>query len=271
MLRSLLALSRLLPVLGLLAACATAPEPAARSEGPPQPPLNGTAWVLAELSRYAFVLPGTAVTLRFEGGQVQGHDGCNRYTAPYASMGSTLRVTGPVVATQIACAASVAGQARTFQAALASTRAYRVTGSGERARLHLLGNDGLQLATLRPQQLDLMGHTWQVLSLNNGQGAVVGVVADAVADMAFGPDGRLTGSTGCNRFHAAYEVSGDRWRIEQPAATRRLCEQPAGVMEQERRLLAALPTVVSARAEGNRLELRDARGALAVLLVRADR
>jgi putative lipoprotein len=80
-------------------------------------------------------------------------------------------------------------------------------------------------------------------------------------------DDTATGSAGCNRYTARYRRSAATLAFESPAATRKACLQP-GVMEQERAFLAALANVATGRIEGDRLELRDADGAIALVLHR---
>ena len=46
------------------------------------------------------------------------------------------------------------------------------------------------------------------------------------------------------------------------------CDSPSGVMDQETEYLAALQTAVSFRFDGNKLELRQANGAIAATYVR---
>ena len=53
------------------------------------------------------------------------------------------------------------------------------------------------------------------------------------------------------------------------AATRKMCAEPEGIMEQESAFLAALATATTWRLEGERLQLRSENGALAVDLVAA--
>ena len=118
------------------------------------------------------------------------------------------------------------------------------------------------------QNQSLTGTTWRVTGLNNGRQGVVSVLDGSSLTMEFAADGKLTGSAGCNRFHASYTREGAKLSIGAVAATRRQCEQPAGAMEQEQQFLKALQTVTTVRAEGDRLELHAADGALAVELVR---
>jgi hypothetical protein len=48
------------------------------------------------------------------------------------------------------------------------------------------------------------------------------------------------------------------------------CPEPEGVMDQEAAYLGALPTAVSFRVEGGRLELLSAEGTAVVTYVRAE-
>jgi heat shock protein HslJ len=72
-------------------------------------------------------------------------------------------------------------------------------------------------------------------------------------------DGRVAGSTGCNRFTAPYTV--DAIEITALAATEKACATPDGIMEQEAAYLAALlPTAVRYRVEAQSLQLLSAEG-----------
>ncbi len=134
-------------------------------------------------------------------------------------------------------------------------------------QLALFDADGKALATFTQQSADLAGTSWIVTGYNNGQGAVVSVITGVELTADFGADGTLSGSAGCNRYTATYEVSGTGLKIGPAAATRMACAEPAGVMEQEAQFLQALATAATYRLEGDRLELRTADGALAVNLI----
>jgi heat shock protein HslJ len=77
----------------------------------------------------------------------------------------------------------------------------------------------------------------------------------------------VTGSAGCNNYTSTYTQDGDKLTFAPAAATRQMCVA-AGVMEQEHAFFKALESAVTARMEGNQLELRTADGALALSLVR---
>lgn len=120
-----------------------------------------------------------------------------------------------------------------------------------------------------PRAPELAGTNWEVTGYDAGQRAVVDVIDGTELTVAFGTDGRVSGSAGCNRYTAAYTTTGDTLSIAQAAATRRMCVTPEGAMQQEQRFLEALGKAATARLDGDRLELRTADGALAVTLRRA--
>jgi heat shock protein HslJ len=206
---------------------------------------------------------GSAVTLRFAGGQASGSDGCNRYTLRYQAQGRTLEFPGPAAGTRMACPPEVMRQAEAYLAALGATQAYRIDGD----RLQLLAADGIVRATFAAQAQALAGTRWRATAIHDGRGAVASLVAGSTVTIAFGPDGRASGTAGCNRFNAGYQTEGLQLRFMAPAATRMMCAQP-GVMEQEQQFLKVLERVATARFEADRLELRDAQGALMVALAR---
>jgi heat shock protein HslJ len=81
--------------------------------------------------------------------------------------------------------------------------------------------------------------------------------------MAFTAEGQANGAAGCNRYTARYEADASRLRFQAPAATRMMCPNEK-LMRQEQAFLKALESVSTQRREGNRLELRDSGGALAI-------
>jgi heat shock protein HslJ len=202
--------------------------------------------------------------LRFDAGRASGTDGCNRYSSPYTTKGSGLEFGADGASTQMACPPDVMQQAAAYRSGLSAARSYRVEGG----RLQLLGPDGAVLATLVPQPQALAGTSWRVTGYNNGRQAVVSVLAGTTLTLAFAPDGRVSGSAGCNHYSAKYTFAGESLGFGPAATTRKMCADHERVMEQEQQFLKALETVASARQEGDRLELRTANGALAVALTR---
>jgi len=165
--------------------------------------------------------------------------------------------------TQMACAESTMAQAKAFTTALRTARSFR-RGAGT---LELLDANGAVVATLAAQASSLAGTSWSVVNINNGRQAVVSMVSGSTVTMAFDTAGRVSGTTGCNQYTAAYRAEGDTLRFSSVAATRMACADPA-VDEQEQAFLRALESVATLGFEGDRLVLRDKDGAMAIVLDR---
>ena len=71
-------------------------------------------------------------------------------------------------------------------------------------------------------------------------------------------DGRVAGSTGCNRFTAEYTLEGDRLELGVIASTRMACAPPLLALEQA--YVGALGNVARWRIEGDALALSDEQG-----------
>jgi heat shock protein HslJ len=226
------------------------------------PPLDGTGWLLTSLGGRAPPTDTTA-TARFDGGRVQGTNGCNRYSAPVVIHGTNVEISSKAATTNMACPPDLMKLADAFMTALVSARSYRISSH----QLELLGADGTVLATFAAQSQSLTGTSWRVTGINNGRGGVVSLVAGTHVTMSFATGGKVAGSGGCNNYTSTYTQHGGELTFASAAATRRMCAEP-GVMEQEQAFLKALESAATARMEGNELELRTADGALAVSLVR---
>lgn len=240
----------------IFASCTTMP---AASDAPP---LDGTAWVLSELPGGA-PISGSRATLSFEGGRAAGSDGCNRFGMPFTAKGSSIEMGARGISTMMACPPDVMKQAEAFTSALSSAKSYRIADG----KLQLSGANGAVLATLVAQSRSLAG-SWSVIGINNGRQALVSVTTGTNVTMDFSDDGKVSGSAGCNQYTGRYEADGSRIRFIAPAATRKMCPGD-GVMEQEQSFLKALEVATTLRVEGNRLELRDDKGAMQVNATRA--
>jgi heat shock protein HslJ len=111
---------------------------------------------------------------------------------------------------------------------------------------------------------------WKVTGYNNGRGGVTSVLLGTELTATFGADGRVTGSSGCNTYFVSYELDGQTLTIGQAGMTEMFCAEPEGIMDQEAEYLAALSRATTYTIVGDRLQLRDADGALQVDLLRAD-
>jgi heat shock protein HslJ len=226
------------------------------------PPLENSAWVLASLPGVELVRSAPA-TLRFEGGRALGSDGCNRFSIAYSARDGTLNFPSPGAGTRMACPPEVMKQADVFLLAVSSAKAYRVKDG----QLQLLGDAGTVRATFDPQSTTLAGTSWRANAINNGRGAVQGLVSDSTVTLAFDDQGRFSGSSGCNRYMGRYTVSDATLRLSPAASTRMACPDER-LAAQEDAYLKALATVSTLRMEADRLELRTASGALAASFTR---
>jgi peptidoglycan/xylan/chitin deacetylase (PgdA/CDA1 family)/heat shock protein HslJ len=204
----------------------------------------------------ADVLPGTEITIEFEDGQVNGSAGCNAYFAPYEIEGNSLTI-GQIGSTMMACEPTVNEQETQYLAALESAASYQVTGDG----LQIANTDGetvLVFSVLEP--MPLRATTWRLTGYNDGKGGFVSVLSGTEITALFDDDGSLIGSAGCNNYTASYVVEGGIISIGPVAATRKMCPEPEGIMEQESAYLAAMESAATYQIKGNSLEVLDAGG-----------
>lgn len=226
-------------------------------------PLEGTGWTLLsydEGGSATDVPAGVSVTARFSDGRVSGVSGCNRYTAEYTVAGETLEI-GPVAGTLMACPEPAGSVETAYLAALARTATFQTTGS----ELALTDADGQTVLTFaEANEPTLVGATWSATGVNNGQEAVVSMVAGTEVTAEFADDGTVSGSGGCNTYTGTYTAEGEALTVGPLATTLTACSEPEGVEQQEAQFLAAMERATTYRVEGTTLELRDDEGALQV-------
>lgn len=256
----------------VLAACQPAALP---GETPPTAPeagpasavdLAGTSWTLSALDG-ALPLAGTVVTLEFGAdGTVSGTDGCNRFNTSYTQDGATLTINQPGISTMMACEEPVMTQAAAYMAALAATSGFM---GGDR---QLVLTDGDQLlATFvagiaeaggempeAPAAASQLASTSWDLSTLGGNPPLEGVSVF----LAFGADGSLSGSDGCNNFNTSYSEDGSSLTITQPmASTMMACED--AVMVQANAVTTALGATTTFSVADGELTLSDGSQTLA--------
>ncbi len=243
-------------LVGLLLLTTAAPLAAADSA------LGGTNWVLSTLNGQ-LPLAGTSISLQLnEDGTATGSDGCNRFSTTYTASRSTIAFE-PAASTMMACPQAVATQATDFMAALSAANRYQVRGG----QFTLL-NGTTVLATFVSAKEDLAGTTWMVTGYNNGREAVVSPLLGADIIVNIDDANLISGNAGCNDFFASVQASDGDIEIASVGATRRTCNTPAGVMEQEAEFFVALESAATFTVDGDFIELRNADDAIAVHMVR---
>ena len=230
--------------------------------------LDGTSWLLESLHGQPAIEDRRQLTLNFKNNKVSGSAGCNNYFGPYTEESKgKLHIAKDVFVTAMACIPSeVMTQEERFIDALKTTATYNIVGE----KLTLKNAEGQATAVFTAQSQDLQGTSWQVTGYSDGLGIIGGLLSSSTLNIAFGTDGKVSGSAGCNTYSGAYTsaVSGRTVSISQIGLTRMLCHQPDGVMEQENTFMAALKATATYRIEGRRLTLSKADGSTAVNLKR---
>ncbi len=89
----------------------------------------------------------------------------------------------------------------------------------------------------------LVGREWLIEDIGGR-----GVIDNSPASLLFTPDGKLAGNASCNRLIGSFDAGEDGALSVEPAGTTMMMCPPA-LMEQEGRLLAMLPDVVSYRID----------------------
>ena len=224
-------------------------------------PLVGTVWRLQAYSDgqsgMMSTLAGTEITALFgEDGRLTGSAGCNSYSAAYEVDGNAITI-GPAASTMMMCGepGGIMEQEATYLAALQTASSYAIKID---TLLLDSGSNTLTFSVLEPAPL--AGTPWQLEAYNNGKGGFTSVLLGAEITALFGEEGNLGGSAGCNNYKASYEVEGESIQIGPAASTRKMCHEPAGIMEQEAAYLAALEVAARYRIVGTRLELSSAEG-----------
>jgi heat shock protein HslJ len=207
------------------------------------------------------VIIGSRITAEFDGEQINGSSGCNNYFGAYEAEGENISI-GPLANTERFCMDpdGVMDQEQEYLAALQSAATYRIDGD----RLEMRTADGaLAVSMVAVEPVSVENRLWDVTAYNNGRGGFTSIIIGSELSMFF-EGGTVSGSAGCNTYNAAYELEDNNIKIGPAAATKKMCDDPKGVMDQEQEFLAALESVAVYKIDGDRIEMRTAEGSLAV-------
>jgi heat shock protein HslJ len=102
----------------------------------------------------------------------------------------------------------------------------------------------------------LVGTYWRAVAID---GNPVTVESDKrEPHFVLSAEGRVSGSTGCNRLSGSFEQGADSFRFKQIITTKIGCPPPVQAME--RAFLQVLGATTAVQISGNTLELKDAGG-----------
>jgi polar amino acid transport system substrate-binding protein len=116
----------------------------------------------------------------------------------------------------------------------------------------------------------LAGTNWAATAYYDGS-AMVTTLPGTAMTAAFGLQGDLNGSGGCNTYSSSYVVDGSSLSIGPIGSSHALCTEPEGIMEQESAYFAALQSAASYSMEAGQLYIQNSSGVVVVEFIRRDR
>jgi heat shock protein HslJ len=232
--------------------------------------LEGTTWVLESYlnneGMLASALPDREVTASFEDGQVTGNASCNNYFGDYRFHGDNKLTVTVMGMTEMYCAPdALMAQEADYLAALNKSATYVI--AEDKLQIEDVGGNEVLVFSAQsvPQAAPLVDTRWSLTGYNNGKGGFSSVLAGTEVTVAFGADGNLAGSAGCNNYTSSYQVedpgaSSGPLSVGMAASTMMMCPGPEGIMEQESAYLAALQSAATYEIQGTQLAIAGADG-----------
>jgi heat shock protein HslJ len=149
----------------------------------------------------------------------------------------------------------VMNQEATYLASLRNIVTY--TKDGDKLLGYTTGNQLLITFSPAPT-VTLEGTVWELRFQDYGNNMLSPIVVGTEVTATFAA-GQMTGSTGCNTYHAAYTL-GDDGAFSAPdvVSTRMSCEEPKGIMDQEAQYLLNIQNAKKLVQTGGLLVLTDA-------------
>ena len=221
-------------------------------------PLDGTRWQLQSYrganGETVGQIEGSRPTMRFRAGRtITGSTGCNTYAAGFTYDAGNLTVSHPA-ATSASCPEATVAQEAAYLAALHHVARFAM----HEDTLTLDDGRGVTLLTLEHEPPPVItGTDWRMTAFDDGKGGFVSALRGIPVTATFGPDGKLSGSGGCNEYRGKYTQTGDALLIGTLILmTRRGC--PPEARDQERAYLAGLRSATRAESSGSSLLLTRA-------------
>jgi heat shock protein HslJ len=169
-----------------------------------------------------------------------------------------------IATTLMSCQPNVMAAERAYLTALAQVQNADVA---DQDRL-VLPSDAVRLSFTAVDPEELLVGNWALTGVQTGD-AIQSMVLGTEPVATFGADGSLVVETGCNTLSTTWELDGQDLTIEQPAGTMKTCGEPAGVMDQEAAIAAALPAVATIEVTPTTLSLLDDAGRILLSAQRA--
>ncbi|MDJ0752827.1 MAG: META and DUF4377 domain-containing protein [Ardenticatenaceae bacterium] len=214
--------------------------------------LDGTAWDLIEMDGQPVE---RLITIRFEGREVSGSDGCNSFGGSYTVSGSTISFdSSGFFATQMACEPDVMDMGARYLAVLVTAESF------------VLENDTLTINTAegdlvyeKPIPATIENTRWVLGGTLVGGDAFVRTAIDSEIFIKL-EDGQVSGFTGCNNLMGSYTLEGNFLSFGPLATTKKACEAERN--EREAIVLEWLEKTAVVEVERQVMGLSDENGML---------
>lgn len=215
---------------------APAPEPE-----PETPEVTGHEYRVSAIGGQA-VTGSRPITINFmEDGRVNGFGGCNSFGGNYGEAEGKITF-GDLISTMMACLDAKAGAQES--ALHATLKGAVIVAPGSDGKVLLTGENGTQIELTPTALKPLEGTSWLVETMGG-----TAIVAGSEPQINFDADGKINGTTGCNRFFGGYAQNGAAIAFTGVGMTKMAC-MADGVMEQETAFGAILSGNTQAKIDG---------------------
>jgi heat shock protein HslJ len=222
--------------------------------------LETGTWVLDPTASTPASDGGRTVTLVTRDGVVRGDAPCNTYRGPVTVDGRSIEI-GDLAVTMRSCGDDADQAEMAYLDALREVTAIDVDADD---RLVLTRDDSIRLVFSSQDTADLLVGEWHVRNLVMGD-AIVSVTAGTDPVLTFTDDGGVSMAMGCNTAMSNWTLEGDALSIGAVSQTKKLCEEPVGVMEQEAALVSALEATAQLQISPDELTLLTGEGTIALV------
>jgi len=198
------------------------------------------------------LVPGTTITANFSAeGNINGNSGCNNYFTSYNVTENKISF-GNAGSTMMFCGEPDGNmdQERIYLGILENSSTFSVVAN----ELKIQDMDGKNQLVFAKYNPVILTGSWKLDSMNENN-IVNETIKGTNITAIFESDGKVTGSSGCNRYFASFQVEGDKLEISQPGSTRMFCPEPDGVMAQESTYLGNLQNATKYSVKNTELTL----------------
>lgn len=240
---------RILPAPGTVAAgelvmVRVSPSPEADEDAASDLSVSGREWQVVSVGGEATTGERPPKIHFGRNGRLSGFGGCNGFGGNFKESQGSLTF-GDIASTLMACRDD--GTNARESALLTTLRGSVEKRAGQDGQIILTGGNNTEIILQPAAFMALAGSSWQVEAMGG-----TAIIAGHEPQLNFDADGRINGTTGCNRFFGSYTQTGSVLTFSGTGMTKMAC-MAEGVMEQETAFGAILSGEARAEtdAQGN--------------------